>query len=347
MGLDEGARARIALTTSCRDAAALPKVAGAGQVADGVQTMYNGVRIVEDCYCGQWMTEIIRDLQGHHEPQEELVFHAIVERLHATDPAPTMLELGANWSFYSLSVLERIPEARAFLVEPDPAFVAVGQANFALNDRVGTFLQAAVSASAAPPQPFVCESDGVTRSVPFESLPSIFEHFGLERADLVLADIQGAELGMLEGARALLESGRVRFLVVSTHHHVISDDPLTHQRCLDLLVDVGAHVIAEHTVAESYSGDGLIAVSFDPRDKDLRVEVSHARVGDSLFGDPLRDLAKCHDELAQVRAELALARAAQRSAEAQRDQVSSELAVVTATRTWRVRGRLLKALRRG
>lgn len=332
VALDEGALFRIALTTSCRDTDPIPKVAGAGQVTDGVQTMYNGVRIVEDCYCGAWMTEIIRDLRGHHEPQEEVVFHAIVERLCATESAPIMVELGAYWSFYSLSVLEWIPEARVFLVEPDPTHLAVGEANFLLNDRHGTFLQAAVGASPARPQPFVCESDGVTRSIPFESLPSLFEHFGLERADILLADIQGAELGLLEGARAILESGRVRFLIVSTHHHVISGDPLIHQRCLDLLTDAGAHVIAEHTVAESFSGDGLIAVSFDARDKDLSVELSHARAGSSLFGEPLGDLAA--------------AREAQKSAEAERDRVRFELEAVTATRTWRAHDRLLKVLRR-
>jgi hypothetical protein len=92
----------------------------------------------------------------------------------------------------------------------------------------------------------------------------------------------------------------VRFAVVSTHHHVISGDPLTHQRCLDLLRDAGGHVIVEHTVAESYSGDGLIVVSFDDRDRDLQVVTSRCRVGDSWFGDPLRDLEGAYRELGRL-----------------------------------------------
>ena len=50
-------------------------------------------------------------------------------------------------------------------------------------------------------------------------------------------------------------------------------------------------------MAESYSGDGLIVASFDPRDRDLEIPVSRARVGSTLFGDPLEDLAQALEEL--------------------------------------------------
>jgi hypothetical protein len=109
---------------------------------------------------------------------------------------------------------------------------------------------------------------------------------GLTHVDLILSDVQGAETILLDRARGDFEAGRVRFLIVSTHHYSISGDHLTHQNALKLLQDAGAHVIAEHSVPESFSGDGLIAVSFDPRDKDFLVEVSHARARDSLFGEP-------------------------------------------------------------
>ena len=121
---------------------------------------------------------------------------------------------------------------------------------------------------------------------------------------MLLVDVQGAETALIEGGLDLLRSGVVRFALVSTHHHSISGDPLTHQRCVDLLVGAGGHVIAEHTVAESFSGDGLVAVSFDERDRDLRVELSRARVGASLFGDPLLDLAACTQTSAERSAEL-------------------------------------------
>jgi len=94
--LGEGELARIALTVRCRDTDRLPKVVGAGDVDDGVQTMHNGVKVEEGGYYGEWMTEVIRRLRGHHEPQEEVAFHTILERLAATaGSAPTMLELGS------------------------------------------------------------------------------------------------------------------------------------------------------------------------------------------------------------------------------------------------------------
>ena len=93
-------------------------------------------------------------------------------------------------------------------------------------------------------------------------------------------------------------------MVISTHHHVISNDALTHQRCLMRVQELGAHVIAEHTVAESYSGDGLIAVSFAPEDRDLEVLISRCRVGESWFGDPLWDLDTTRAELSAARSEL-------------------------------------------
>lgn len=302
---------RIELAVSCRDTDQIPKVDGAGVVRDdGVQVMHNGVLVEADGYQGAWMTEIIARLRGHHEPQEELAFHAVVERLAAdtSTPSPVVMELGSWWAYYSLWALHRLRGARSFCIEPDPAYLETGRRNFALNGRTGTFHQAAVGQLPLPPQPFLCESDGLEHDVPVESLGSLLARFGLDRIDLLLVDVQGAETPLLDGGRDLLRGGAVRFMVVSTHHHVISGDPLTHQRCLLLLRELGAHVIVEHTVAESFTGDGLLVVSFDPRDRDLTVLTSHCRVGDSLFGDPLWDLAGAYDELRAVRAELDTAR---------------------------------------
>lgn len=286
-------RRRIELTASCRDSDGIPKVPGAGEVHDGVQLMHNGVKVVAGGYYGDWMVEVIRRLRGHHEPQEELAVHAVVERLAQTNTTPVVVELGAFWAYYSCWALQRIPLARAFLVEPDPAYLEVGRRNLELNgfEHRATLLQAAVGSHRSVPQPFECESDGQTRLVPVVGLADLMERWFLDRVDLAFVDVQGAERPLLEGAWDLLADRKVRFLVVSTHHHVISGDPLTHQRCLDMLRGLGAHVVVEHTVGESFSGDGLVVVSFDDADRDLTVATSRCRVGDSLFGDPLHDLA--------------------------------------------------------
>jgi FkbM family methyltransferase len=312
--LDPALGRRVRQTVSCTDCDSLPKVAQAGDVIDHdgarVQVMHNGVLVEEGGYYGDWMARIISTLRGHHEPQEEVVFAAMTSRLAADaaagGAAPAMIELGAFWAYYSLWLCHEVPGARAFGIEPDPAYLEVGRRNVALNDLGDRVLlrPGVVGAEPGVLLPFTAESDGVERAVVQYDLASLMAEHGLDRVDLVLSDIQGWETLFVERALPQLRAGQVRFLLVSTHHHSISGDALTHQRVRDLLVGAGAHVIAEHTVGESSSGDGLIAVSFDPRDGDMVVPVSHARARDSLFGELEYDLAAAHASGAELRAVL-------------------------------------------
>jgi FkbM family methyltransferase len=300
--------------------------------------MHNGVEIVEGCYYGAWMTEVIRSLRGHHEPQEEVVFHALLERLSGAG-TPLMVELGAFWAYYSLWFLERYPGGRAVMVEPDPNYLAVGERNFVLNRRTGTFVQAAVGAPGAKMHPFVCESDGKVRTVPLLSFDDLVAEFGLDRIDLLLLDVQGAETDFLRGAVDRL-ADRVRFLVISTHHHAISGDPLTHQRCLELIRRAGGSVIAEHSVAESYSGDGMIAASFDPVDAGAHVEVSRARASESLFGDTSSELAELVEGLAAAAARIAELESANAALRSSNVELQERLGAISSTATWRLHTRL-------
>ena len=69
--------------------------------------MHNGLLIEKDSYCGPWMTEIIRSLRGFHEPQEELVFAKILDRLARSDESPAIIELGCWWSLLQPLVSSR------------------------------------------------------------------------------------------------------------------------------------------------------------------------------------------------------------------------------------------------
>jgi FkbM family methyltransferase len=346
-GLPEDAARRVLMTTSCRDCDGIAKVEHAGEVQQraggAVQIMHNGVVIEEGCYYGPWMTEIIRGLRGHHEPQEELVFDALIKRLRG-NKLPTMIEFGSFWAYYSIWFCSALAGARAVAMEPDPAYLQVGVRNAALNgvSEVVTFVNAAIGAATGEQLSFLAESDGATHEVLQHDLHSLMDVTRMAYADLVLADVQGAELILLDRARDDFAAGRVRFLVVSTHHHGISGDPLTHQRALALLREAGAHIIAEHTVSESFSGDGLIVASFDDRDKDFTVALSHARAKDSLFGEHEVDLDAAwrraetaegvahslRQKLDQVSHELG-------DAERQRDRALAELAAIERTRLWR------------
>jgi hypothetical protein len=229
-------------------------------------------------------------------------------------------------------------------MEPDPVYLEVGRRNFALNglSEAATFVHGALGAKPGDPLVFTAESTGAPVSVVQHDLRSLMKLAGVDRVDLLLADVQGAEEVLLARAGGDLATGRVRFLIVSTHHHSISGDPLTHQRALSRLTEAGAHVIAEHSVSESFSGDGLIAVSFDERDRDLAVAVSHARARDSLFGELEIDLEaeRRHLEETERRAlgAEALLTAVEhelRAAEEERNRARAELAAIEQTRIWR------------
>jgi FkbM family methyltransferase len=294
------------MTAGCTDSRPIPKVARAGKTFQGpagrYQLMHNGVKVIEDCYYGRWMTELIRLLKGHHEPQEEKAFHEVLQ--HVPGRA-VMVELGSFWAYYSLWFHRRVRGARNYLVESDPNNLEVGRRNFALNGATGRFFNYRIGRRSSAPEPFCCESDNVCRDIPQITVDDFVALTGLRRIDVLLADIQGAELEMLEGAARSLEQGKIRFVFLSTHHHSISNDPLTHQKCLRLLEDRGAHVLAAHNVTESYSGDGLIVASLRASDRRLPpIELSRNHPTNSYFRELEYDLDEAWQALAAARHDL-------------------------------------------
>ena len=55
---------RILMTISCRDCGDIPKIEGTVETFEEdeqkIQLMHNGIKIIEGCYKGLYMTEIIR-----------------------------------------------------------------------------------------------------------------------------------------------------------------------------------------------------------------------------------------------------------------------------------------------
>ena len=285
-------QSRIAMTVSCTDADDLPRVPNAGEIIDHphgpVQVMHNGVLVEEGCYYGVVSGGIIRCLRGIHEPQEGVVFAALMKRLAETRPTdrpPTMIELGSFWAYYSLWFLNDFPEGNAICLAPDAHHLEVGKRNFAINDRTGTFINAAIGIGGGSVRGFVTETDPNPIDLPSHDLDSLLAACAIEQVDVLLSDIQGGEVPLLIRASERLRQGAVRFLIVSTHDLWITGSATTHQQVLDILLWSGAHIIAEHSVSESYSGDGLIVASFDPRDRDMTVDLSHNRSRNSLFGE--------------------------------------------------------------
>lgn len=284
-------RFRIEMTSACRDCDILPKVDNAGEVIlrDGqpVQIMHNGVQVVADGYGGPWMTEIIRRLGGHHEPQEELVFDAI---LRLVGDGASMIEFGGYWSYYSLWFLAAGRNRRSLVVEPDPNNLDIGRRNAALNGASIDFRQGFIGAQDRTDERFHTETAGV-QMLPMIRPSRLCREWAPNGLDILHCDTQGAETLLIQDCAPLLREHRVRFLIVSTHAELISRDALTHQRCLDMIRSFGGQILEEHDVHESFSGDGLIAAHFGAAPVDWpRLDLSRNRYATSLFRNPAFDL---------------------------------------------------------
>jgi len=283
---NKDAEGRARMTLACRDTDYIPRVEDAGKTktvgSDKVQVMHNGLLVKKDGYQGQWQSKVIESLNGNHEPQEEKVFYEVLKRVRRDG---VMIELGSWWSYYSMWFIKET-NGRAICTEPDPVNLKLGTANAVLNGiKVGSQISFYAAASGLKDKQkikFVTEA-GTTIAVPVRTVDSIVTDEKIDKIDILHMDIQGFETQALKSASKTIKSGKVRFLFVSTHHYVISGDPLTHQKCLDFIESNGGTIISKHTILESCSGDGLIVASFSDADKDFRVETSHQHTDDSLF----------------------------------------------------------------
>ena len=283
---------RIEMTVSCLDSEEIPKVSSAGEFGiddyGPFQIMHNGLKITKDCYQGPWMTKVIELLRGHHEPQEELAFYEVMKVLRE-DPSnfqeKTILELGSFWGYYSLWFAKEFPKSQVVCIEPDPVHMAVGQQNFRRNSVEGHFVNAQISREDKLRSKFLCVSDGIEREIECLSFSGVMERAGITEVDLVHADIQGSEIDLLLDLPNVLQKTKIRFIFISTHDLVISGSPTTHQDALRILEDNGAFIVCEHSVSESYSGDGFILASFFEEDRALKINISYNRSKNSLFGE--------------------------------------------------------------
>jgi hypothetical protein len=229
---------RLADVLACRDNTYLPRHQAAGQVAAGIMTMHNGLRIHAGSYYGWGSQRILELNKGCHEPQEERAFAQVLEHLPA---GATMVELGAYWSFYSLWFATHLAEAKNWMVEPEAGNREKGQANFALNGKPGTFVQAYVGKQHRPDD-----------APPQISVDGLMAQYQIAHLNLLHSDIQGFELEMLHGAAQALAAKTIDHLFISTHSNAL------HQDCIAFLS--AHHYLIRHDINlyATFSHDGLI-----------------------------------------------------------------------------------------
>lgn len=242
---------RVTTTISCRDCEYIPKVPDAGTTLDSngttVQVMHNGLYIIHHAYHGQWMSTIIKALKGHHEPQEEKVFY---EALKTIPDAATMIELGSSWSYYSMWFNKEIPHARNYMIEPHQKKLALGEKHFSLNNMHGLFFNAFIGRNSDANTIFT-DWDTTQYNLPRICIDDFVKEHAIEFIHLLHSDIQGAEYDMLLGCQETILKGKIGYIFISTHGN-------NHAKCLHFLQNNGFHIVAQHSIAESYSADGLI-----------------------------------------------------------------------------------------
>ena len=241
---------RVDITSSCTDCDVLPKVENAGCVIENnpsYQIMHNGIKVSLGGYHGHWMQEIISNLRGHHEPQEEKVFHEILKYVPEKG---VMIELGSFWAYYSMWFQWRVRNSTNYMVEPIREKLEVGKRNFALNNMKGHFIHASIGDSCIKNNRFI-DWDGSQTIVNQISVDEIFSAKKISHVNILHSDIQGAEFDMLVGADQALASNKIDYIFISTHGYC-------HNKCIKKLSNYGYNIICEHSIDESYSADGLI-----------------------------------------------------------------------------------------
>ena len=221
------------------------------------QSMFNGIRVLEDCYYGRWMSNLIYKCKGHHEPQEEIVFEELLNHIRSDG---VMLELGAYWSFYSIWFLcERGRKSKSVIVEPNLENIKVSLDNLSLNNVTAEIHRGFISDNSDIYESMEV-SGGSTPTFKF-NIEEYVKRSNTDCIDIIHADIQGLELSLLHQIKELLQLNVIKNLVISTHGFEM------HKNVLRFLSQNHYYILCDVSPAESYSYDGLIVARnrFEPK----------------------------------------------------------------------------------
>lgn len=208
----------------------IARVEHAGETVDGHFVMHNGLLVKPMC---RGYMKLLEANAGCHEPQEEYVFQEVLKHIPS---GGCIVELGAYWGFYSMWFAKAVAQARCYLVEPSRKNLKTGQYNFRKNGLEGNFFHSKIGH----------EYLGVDRFLDKQMIRFV---------DVLHADIQGAELEMLEDAEDSLNRGRIGCLFVGTHSQDL------HYRCKAFLEERGYIVIAHADFDHgTYCCDGVLVV---------------------------------------------------------------------------------------
>jgi len=232
-------RVRINAVIGCKDNMHITRVDDAGKLKDGMITMHNGLKVGALGYYGAGILNMLVENRGVHEPQEERAFAEILNYLPA---GGVMIELGAYWGFYSMWFLQHDSDRRALLVEPVAKHLLSGKQNFAANGLSGLFEAC-----------YVGNKCGFARDgIPITSLDELMQRYNFNHLSILHADIQGAEMDLLEGACGTFNAGKIDYVFISTHSQEL------HHACQQKLLQYGMTILVSCDLSATVSYDAVL-----------------------------------------------------------------------------------------
>ena len=204
---------------------------------------------------------------GSFEPNE----FAFLDRV--LRPGMTFVDIGANEGLYTLFVASRVgPSGRVVAVEPSSRERNLLEANLARNRLHDVTVVPHALADAAGSAElkiasgehgghntlgqFIYESDALAarENVTVETLDGLVTRLGLDRADVIKIDVEGAELKLLQGGRGLL-SQRHPVLLIEANEQALRQQGASTAAVVDLLraLDYQIHVFNESGMTEPWT----------------------------------------------------------------------------------------------
>jgi len=156
---------------------------------------------------------------------------------------PLMIEIGCFWAIWSLLFKKRYRNGKNILIELGKRQLAVGKFNFEINNfdcssyHGGFFINESLTFKNRAHdieydalenidlQKFIQETAETDNLVgPELDFDEIYQKEKIDVIDIIHADIQGSELSLLNGINHLLNSKKVKSLVICTHSKHIHDE---------------------------------------------------------------------------------------------------------------------------
>ena len=217
----------------------IKRVPDAGKISNGWITMHNGIQVSALGYYGKGILNMLVRNLGVHEPEEERVFQEVLKHVQ---PGSTMIEAGSYWAFYSLWFSKEVKDGKCHMIESSYANILSGRKNFKKASKQGNFFHAFVDNY----------TDLSKRRKATITIDQYCRDNSIQSLAILHADIQGAELNMLQGTMVMLKKGCVDFIFISTHSNQL------HASCKQFMSEFDYEIIADIDLDTTCSHDGLL-----------------------------------------------------------------------------------------